>query len=97
MSTKRIIAIVILIPFLGLTAFSIMEHSYIEIFTHQMDTSTGWQVLIDLCIALLLVFSWLVPEAKAKGRNPYPWVVATFFIGSIAPLLYLATDKTAEG
>ncbi|MBP6701113.1 MAG: PLDc N-terminal domain-containing protein, partial [Halioglobus sp.] len=40
-------------------------------------------------IALVLVLTWLVPEARKAGRNPWPWIVATLFLGSFGPLLYL--------
>ncbi len=59
------------------------------------ESPAGWQVLADLVIALLLVLSYLVPDARKAGRNPWPWLVLTLFLGSIAPLLYLALgDRT---
>ena len=44
---------------------------------------------MDLVIACLLVLTWLIPEAKRNGNNPWPWVVITLFLGSFGPLLYL--------
>jgi hypothetical protein len=49
------------------------------------------QVLLDLCIALFVVGSLVVRDAKARGRNPWPWVVATALLGSIAPMAYVLT------
>jgi len=37
------------------------------------------------------VLAFLIRDAKAQGRNPWPWVIGTLFTGSIAPLLYFAT------
>lgn len=54
------------------------------------------QVLLDLGAALVLVLSWVIPVAKASGRNPWPWVVATPFLGSISPLLYLALSPVSR-
>jgi len=49
-------------------------------------------------IALVLLLTWLVPEARKAGRNPWPWVVATLLLGSIGPLLYLVfTGREATG
>lgn len=87
---KRTLAIVILVPFLALTLFSVAQVGYIGLFEYQLQSPAGWQVLVDLVIALLLVLLWLVPAARRRGKNPWPWLVATLFLGSIGPLLYLA-------
>ncbi len=50
----------------------------------------GIQVLCDLTISLSLgVYLDLSRDARAQGRNPWPFLVATLFLGSIGPLLYL--------
>lgn len=90
---KRTLAIVLLIPFLALTVYSVAQVGYLGLFEYHLHSPAGWQVFTDLVIALLLVLTWLVPEAKREGRNPWPWVVATLFLGSIAPLAYLAISK----
>jgi len=95
--TKRTLAIIVLIPFTLLTAYAVAQVGYIGIFDYHRHSPAGWQVMADLVIALLLVLSYLVPEARKAGRNPWPWVVLTLFLGSIAPLLYLAfADRTAR-
>ena len=94
MINKRTLSLLILIPFSLLSLYAILEVGFIEIFDYQRHSPAGWQVLADLVIALILVLSWLIPEAKKANRNPWPWVVATLFTGSFAPLIYLATSKT---
>lgn len=47
------------------------------------------QVFVDLVLALSLVCVWIWNDARSRGANPVPWVLATVFIGSIAPLAYL--------
>ncbi|MFT4518090.1 MAG: hypothetical protein ACI9JM_000467 [Halioglobus sp.] len=96
MNTKRLRAIIIFVPFMALTVYSIAEVGYIGLFEYQLQSSAGWQVFADLAIVLVLVLSWLVPVARREGRNPWPWVVATSFLGSIAPLAYLAMSKTRQ-
>jgi hypothetical protein len=46
------------------------------------------QVTLDLVIALSFVSVWIWRDATAHGRNPLPWIIATVFTGSIAPLTY---------
>lgn len=85
----RTLAIIVLIPFTLLTAYAVAQVGYIGIFDYHRHSPAGWQVFADLVIALLLVLSYLVPEARKAGRNPWPWVVLTLFLGSFGPLLYL--------
>ncbi len=96
---RRTLAIVLLIPFLLLTAYALWDVGYVGIFDYHRHSSAGWQVFADLVISLILVLTWLVPQAQKDGRNPWPWVAGTLFLGAISPLLYLATDKAeaAEG
>lgn len=93
MPSRKTIAVLLLVPFLALTVYSIAEVGYFGLFEYHLHSPAGWQVFTDLVIALLLVMLWLFPEARRAGRNPWPWLVATLFVGSIAPLLYLATSK----
>ena len=95
----RTLAIVILIPFLVLTAYSVAQVGYFGLFEYHLHSPAGWQVFTDLVIALILVLTWLIPEARRNGRNPWPWVGATLCLGSIGPLLYLVWfggDNAAE-
>lgn len=86
----RILAIVLLIPFTALTIYTVMDVGYIGIFTYLLPSPAGWQVGIDLVIGMILILCWLVPNARNKGRNPWPWVLITLCLGSIGPLSYLA-------
>ena len=54
-------------------------------------TANPWtvQISVDLVLALSLVSIWLWRDARRRGRNPLPWLVATLLTGSIAPLTYL--------
>lgn len=95
MLNRKALAIALLIPFLALTAYALAKVGYVGIFDYHRHSPAGWQVFTDLVIALILVLTWLVPEARAAGRNPWPWVVLTLLLGSIGPLLFLATGSRA--
>ena len=90
MNFQRIVAIAFLIPFLVLTAYAVREVGYVGIFQYHLPSPAGWQVFADLIISLMLLLTFLVPDARAKGLNIWPWVIGTFFLGSISPLIYLA-------
>lgn len=87
------LAITLLIPFLALTAYAIYDVGYWGIFDYHRHSSAGWQVFTDLVIALILLLSLMIRDARASGRNIWGWVAATLFVGSISPLLYFASKK----
>lgn len=93
MNRLKLVAIALLIPFMGLTIYALLEVGYIGIFDYHRHSPAGWQVFADLVVALALVLCWLVPDARKHGLNPLPWVVATLLLGSIGPLLYLIFAK----
>jgi drug/metabolite transporter (DMT)-like permease len=95
MKNRRLLAIAILIPFTLLTVYAVAEVGYIGLIDYHRHSPAGWQVFTDLVVALILVLTWLIPEARRTGRNPWPWVAATLFLGSIGPLLYMATDRSS--
>ncbi len=95
--TKRTLALILLVPFTLLTLYALQQVGYVGIFDYHRHSPAGWQVFADLVIALVLVLSWMVPEARKAGQNPWPWVVATLFLGSIGPLLYLVFRRSPGG
>lgn len=90
---RKILAISLLIPFSVLSIYAVWDVGYIGIFDYHRHSSAGWQVFTDLVIALILVLTWMIPEAKRTGRNPWLWVAITLPLGSIGPLLFLATAR----
>ncbi len=101
MKYRRPLAIAILVPFTLLTLYAVKEVGYTGIFDYQFGSPAGIQVLVDLVIACLLIFTWMIPEARRNGSNPWPWVVLTLVLGSFGPLLYLVfagrADTVAKG
>jgi hypothetical protein len=49
-----------------------------------------------LVIALTLAMVWMWRDAKATGRNVWPWIIATLVLGSFGPLVYLLTRKSGN-
>lgn len=71
MATKRTLALILLVPFALLTLYAVQQVGYVGIFDYHRHSPAGWQVFADLVIALILVLSWLIPEARRAGRNPW--------------------------
>ncbi len=90
MQHLKMTSILMLIPFLILTAYAVWDVGLIGIPEYHLHSSAGWQVFTDLVIALIMLLFFLVRDARQRGVNPWPWVVASMFTGSIAPLVYFA-------
>lgn len=76
-----------------LTAAAVWRHGYAGIFLWQLQNLAGLQVLADLAVALSLVMAWLWRDARALGRNPWPWLLLTLLAGSFGPLGYLLSRR----
>ena len=94
--SRKTLSWILLVPFLVLTGYAVMEVGFVGIFAYQLESPAGWQVFADLAISLVLVLTWMIPQARREGRNPWPWVVATLFTGSIAPLAFLALGRSGD-
>lgn len=93
----RAVLIAILTPFTALTAAALWHHGYWGIVAPHFQSFGGGQVLADLVIALTLVMTWMWRDARATGRNPWPWIVVTLGFGSFGPLLYLLSRAPERG
>jgi len=93
---RRLILIITLVLFLALTALALRHHGYWGIIAPAFQNFAAAQVLVDLVIALCLFLIWMWRDAKAAGRNPWPWTLLTLATGSIGPLIYLLVYKTGE-
>lgn len=71
------------------SGYVLYEVGYFGIFTAVTASPGSLQVAFDLVIACLLISWWMVVDARAAGRNPWPYLVITLVAGSFGPLLYL--------
>ena len=92
---QRTLLIVTLLLFGALSAVALWQHGYWGIIAPHFQSFGAGQVLADLVIALTLVMVWMWHDARAAGRNPWPWIAATLVVGSLSPLAYLLTRKPA--
>jgi hypothetical protein len=90
---QRSLLTIVLILFGALSAVALWQHGYWGIFEPHFKTWGAGQVLADLVIAVTLAMVWMWHDAKATGRNVWPWLVLSLLAGSFGPLLYLLTSK----
>ena len=93
---QRALIVVTLILFGALSTVAIIEHGFVGIFMSPMQSLASTQIFFDLVISLTLVMIWMWHDAKANGRNIWPWLIATLAVGSFGPLVYLLTRKSVD-
>ncbi len=93
---KKSVLVVVLVLFGAFSAVALREHGFVGIFLSPLGSLASTQIFVDLVIALSLVMVWMWQDAKATGRNVWPWIAATLAFGSFGPLLYLLTRKPAK-
>jgi ethanolamine transporter EutH len=89
----RALIVVTLVLFGVLSAAALWRHGYWGIVAPHFQSLGAAQVFADLVIALVLVMTWMWRDARAAGRNPWPWIVATLALGSFGPLVYLLARR----
>lgn len=90
---QRTVLVITILLFGVLTAAAISEGGLAGIIDWHVKSYGGGQVFADLVIALSLAIVWMWNNAKACGRNVWPWIVLTLLTGSFGPLLYLLTAR----
>lgn len=88
MHLPKALVLAILLPFALYSTYVVYTVGYVAIFTSHFNV-VGMQVLIDLVLACGLAMVWMWRDAAATGRNVWPFLLTTLFLGSIGPLAYL--------
>lgn len=95
-TTMRAIVLATLVAFGALTAVAVWVDGIGGIFGSIVSSWGSAQIFADLVIALTMVMVWLYRDARAQGRNPWPWIVATLAVGAFSPLVYLLVRASAD-
>ncbi len=89
MNRKQIALAVVLVAFLALDVEVIYNFGYLGFFRVALSNSVGVACMADLVIALGMICIWMAEDARARGISFLPYLVVTFALGSVGPLLYL--------
>ena len=82
----------LLVDFVGFTAFTgyiLLEYGLTGWIPVAFANPVSTLVTVDLFIALSMVMAWVHADAKARGVNPWPYLLLTLGTGSVGTLLYL--------
>lgn len=96
MTTRKFLLWFLLLTFCAYSSWAMWQLGYFGIWAAGFTSPGSLQILLDLVVCCILITSWLKKDAESRGINPYPWILATFATGSIAPLIYLLVREYAK-
>jgi len=97
MSARLLLLIVVIGLFGALSAVALMDVGYLGIIEPHFQSWGAGQVFADLVILGVLGCVWMVADGRARGINPWPFVIATLFAGSFGVLFYLVLRELRSG
>ena len=86
----RIFTTIILIDFLGLTAYVIYEVGFIGAFDAAFSGLSGALLTVDLLLNLVILNIWMYFDARKRGKSAWPYIAVSAMTGAGGPLLYFA-------
>ena len=89
MSSRLLVLVLVIVGFGALTAVALLEAGYVGLFTAQLESWAGLQVLTDLGLLAILACIWMLNDSRKRGLPAWPFVIVTVLAGSFGPLLYL--------
>ena len=92
-STRFWVLAAVTVAFSLLSAKAIAEFGYVGLWQLPFQTSGTLQLFCDLGIAMFLVATWMVKDARARKVAVAPWLVLTVLAGSTGPLGYLLVQQ----
>jgi len=94
----RLLGLIVVIGLFGaLSALALLDVGYWGIIAPHFQSWGEGQVLADLVILAALACMWMVPDARARGISPWPFVIATLVAGSFGVLFYLVVREVRSG
>ncbi len=80
---------VVLVAFSAFSTVVVMAEGYWGFLTLAANEPWGLQVFLDLTLAMGMLWLFLWGDAREQGISPWPYLIATPFVGSMSPLVYL--------
>lgn len=90
---SKILSALVFVTFTAFSFWVVGTYGPLAFLPAALDGGWGTQVFLDLVISLTLAMRWLIPDAKKRGINPWPFVALCLPLGSIGALAYLAYSQ----
>jgi hypothetical protein len=94
-SRRFVLLAVLTAAFAVISGIAVAEHGYAALWRLPFQTSGTLQLFSDLTVAMVLVTSWMIRDARQRRIRVWPFMALTVATGSFGPLLYLlARERT---
>lgn len=89
LSPRQVLLVVVMVSFGAFTAVALAVDGIVGIFHAITFNLVSIQIFVDLVLAVGVINIWVHGDARSRGRNPWPWLVASLLTGMFSPLTYL--------
>lgn len=89
MNIKKLLLGFLFVNFAAFNAYVVYAMGYEGFVRGALANLGSIAVLVDLSIALSLIFGWMVLDARRRGASVLLYVPLIVAFGSVGPLLYL--------
>lgn len=97
MTKQRLFFAFLLVDFVALTGYAIATEGFGGLWTFLVELGPwGWQIFVDLVLALGMCMYWMHRDARRRGASATWAMVATVLTGSIGALAYMARRPDDE-
>lgn len=97
MSPRLLALLVVTGLFAALSAVALLDVGYLGIVAPHFRSWGAGQVFADLVILAALGCLWMIEDGRARGINPWPFVLLTLLGGSFGVLFYLVLRELRAG
>lgn len=96
MSVRGVLLITVFMLFAGYSGWLLLDVGYFAIWQAGFESPASLQILMDLVIACLVISSWMIGDARARGVVVWPWLAAVLATGTLAILVYLIVREFSK-
>lgn len=97
MNFKQIILALFTLEFVAITLYALAHGgSVANVWDWVCANPWGFQVALDLMVAVIFGMVWIWRDAKVKGINPYPHLALCLCLGSLGLLTYTLRRGRSE-
>ncbi|MEK7482764.1 MAG: hypothetical protein AABZ60_00375, partial [Planctomycetota bacterium] len=86
MNKRLLVLLFLFVPFSIISGIAVYQQGYFELWKLAFFNLGTFQIFCDLTVACTLIFSWMIRDANARGKQAWPWLILIILSGTLAIL-----------